>query len=179
MKNKLSVLNLILVAMCLISTLACGFLNRGNNNSSSLSANNANSNTNVSANTISVANLPTPYPAANCRSNFSMYELKDGRYKEYQGCTVTFHGTLISVKDESVSIVEPERMDLVFNANDLEKGGVVTCRGDFSDNTSHLIGQKLESLKLDRQFRRLPTVTFKATIENNSLSDCSMVSVQK
>ena len=50
MKNKLSVLNLSLVAVCLILNLACGFLNRSSNNSSNLLAGNANSNTNVSAN---------------------------------------------------------------------------------------------------------------------------------
>lgn len=59
MKNKLSVLNLTLVAMCMISTLACGFLNRIRNNSSNISAN---SEAKTNKNTPTVSDAPKDAP---------------------------------------------------------------------------------------------------------------------
>ena len=64
--------------MCLISTLACGFLNRSDNNSSNLSASNSNSNVN------SVANIsPTPEPTSNL-PKYTAQKLAEFLRAEYQ-----------------------------------------------------------------------------------------------
>lgn len=139
---------------------------------------------NVLTNTNSAADQPTPYPAANCPSEtFSVFNLTDGKYDKYEDCTLTFRGKLLKLEDKFASIVdESERMELVRDEFEV-RSRALSCSGDFSDNTSYQIGQKLEELKRLKQFGRLPTVTFKATVktsgEYTSLTDCYMDGFQK
>jgi hypothetical protein len=81
MERKLSILNLSLVATYLILNLACGFLNRSENNSSNLSANNANSNQKSEQQVSAPKDLKAPEPCGWLEKSLSL-NLKTEPYKE-------------------------------------------------------------------------------------------------
>lgn len=178
-KNSIGVLSLVLLAVTLISCKLFGG-ERVENSNFAINANSSNSSSSSSA----ADKLPTPYPAANCPANvFGVFELTGGKYEIYEGCTLKFRGKLLKVDDKNVSLVDDsERMELARDEFEVRSRSL-SCSGDFSDNTNYQIGQKLEDLKRTKQFGKLPSVTYQATVKTEgkytSLTDCSMDSFSK
>ena len=179
-KNSIGGLSLILLAVTVISCKIFGGGETVENSNFAINANSSNS----SANTKAAANMPTPYPAANCPATvFGVFELTGDKYEIYEGCTLKFRGKLLKLDDKNASLVDDsERMDLVRDEYEV-RSRALSCSGDFSDSTNYQIGQKLEELKRAKQFGRLPSVTYQATVktvgEYTSLTDCSMEDFSK
>lgn len=182
MKKNKTILCLIVLLLA-GTVISCKFFGKTDTaeNSNLGKIENSNDNSyNTNANTASVE----PYPAANCPTdNFRVFELTEGKYNKYEGCRLTFYGKLLSLENTTVSIVDDsERTDLARDDYDL-KARALSCSGDFSDTTNYQIGQKLEELKRTKQFGKLPSVTYKATVKTvggyTSLTDCYMADFQK
>src|SRR5688500_15982065 len=102
MQKILSFLRLALVSACLISGLACGFLNRGVGNTSNISVNNPIPNANVPANNpTTTVNKRDPKRVCEYLPDFTPCEYKS--YGSYTACLNTNAGQLASGRYQNYS----------------------------------------------------------------------------